>query len=67
MPKKSPNETENEHIRSETDIVPDTTIHPKALQYYGFTDTDKTADYKKSCSGTAGQRFDRVHDIPAEH
>lgn len=40
MPKKVPNETENERIRSENDIVPDTTVHPKALQYYGFTDAD---------------------------
>ncbi|MBQ7923408.1 MAG: DUF4316 domain-containing protein [Clostridia bacterium] len=40
MPQKAPNETENEHIRSEPDTIPDTTIHPKALQYYGFTDAD---------------------------
>jgi len=40
MPKKDLNETENEMIRSEPDTVPDSTIHPKALQYYGFTDAD---------------------------
>ena len=40
MPNKVPSETENEMIREEPTTVPDSTIHPKALQYYGFTDAD---------------------------
>ena len=40
MPNKVPSETENEMIREEPTTVPDPTIHPKALQYYGFIDAD---------------------------
>ncbi|MBQ8400995.1 MAG: DUF4316 domain-containing protein [Clostridia bacterium] len=40
MANKNNSETENEHIRSEPGTVPDPTIHPNALQYYGFTDAD---------------------------
>ena len=39
MPKKK-NETEEAREVSRMEPVPDPTIHPKALQYYGFTDAD---------------------------
>ena len=39
MPKKK-NETEEAREVSRMEPVPDSTIHPKALQYYGFTDAD---------------------------
>ncbi|MBR4960028.1 MAG: DUF4316 domain-containing protein [Clostridia bacterium] len=39
MPKNK-NETEETREVSRMEPVPDSTIHPKALQYYGFTDAD---------------------------
>ena len=39
MPKNI-NETEEAREVSRMEPVPDSTIHPKALQYYGFTDAD---------------------------
>lgn len=39
MPKNK-NETEETREVSRMEPVPDPTIHPKALQYYGFTDAD---------------------------
>ena len=39
MPKNK-NETEEAREVSRMEPVPDPTIHPKALQYYGFTDAD---------------------------
>ena len=37
---KKKNETEEAREVSRMEPVPDSTIHPKALQYYGFTDAD---------------------------